>query len=81
MSPRQPLQLDLLRLSELELPAALHQGLQEGRHQNLTPASLRGYPCRQDDGLTEEVLALLDGLAGVKADANLDGLTLALGTS
>ena len=78
MNPSQPLQLHLTTLAELKLTAALHKRLQQRRHQNLTADSLRRYPRRQDHAPAEEVLALLDGLAGIEPDANSDGLIFVL---
>ena len=70
MSSSQPLQLDIPGVAKVELPAALYQRLQQRRHEYLPAQCLGRNPCRQDDGPAKEVLALLDGLAGVKADAD-----------
>ena len=74
MGSSQSLQLHVPAVAEAELAAALDQGLEQPRHQDLPSHRLRGDAGGEDDALAEEVLALLDGLAGVESDADLDRL-------
>jgi hypothetical protein len=64
----EPLQLRLGRRLEREFPRALGKLADERRDQDLGSARLRGDPCGQDDGLSEEVVGLLGRFSGVQAD-------------
>src|SRR4030095_7552693 len=78
----QPLQLHGARLAEAELAAALGELAQERRDEDLPALGLRGDARRLDHGSAEEVVGLLDRLAGVEADAHPDrrlGVPLGVG--
>src|SRR3990170_1287474 len=71
---RYPLQADGSPVSERELPGALRKLFQQRRGQDLAALRLPGDARRQVYVLPEEVVALLDRLAGVQADTHADGL-------
>src|SRR5439155_17962678 len=74
----EPFRYELAAVREQEpLPAA--QPPHRVRYQYLPALRLRGDPRRQDHGRPEETAALLDRLAGVEADADVERLALALG--
>src|SRR5438093_4373085 len=74
----EPFRYELAAVREQEpLPAA--QPPHRVRYQYLPALRLRGDPRRQDHGRAEEIAVLLDRLAGVEADADVERLALALG--
>src|SRR5437667_11174932 len=73
----EPFRYELAAVREQEpLPAA--QPPHRVRYQYLPALRLRGDPRRQDHGRAEQIAVLLDRLAGVEADADGQGLALAL---
>ena len=70
LRPTEALQLDVAALVERELACRLSRRLEQSRHQNLVALGCTTNARREVDVRPEEVVCLLDALAGVEIDAD-----------